>query len=73
MDTYNVEFMKIQDNVDESINRFFANNEKNKDKGGDVKSVNQLYANLWNRVELPAGFEQNYSNWLDTEIWGIFD
>ena len=65
--------MKIQDNVDESINRFFAVNEKSRVKGGGGKGVGRLYGDLWNRVELPAGFEQNYSNWLDTEIWGIFD
>ena len=73
LDNYNVEFMKVQGNVDESIIKGFEDNEKTKKKTGAVKTVNQLYSKLWSRTDLPQNFENNYQSWQDKEIWGIFD
>ena len=73
LDNYNVEFMKIQGNIDESIIKGFETNEKIKKNGMCVETVNQLYSKLWARTDLPQNFENNYQGWLDKEIWGIFD
>lgn len=35
------------------------------------KSVSQLYKELYDKVQLPDGFEENYETWIEEEFYDI--
>lgn len=72
MDNYNTEFIKVQGDIDEIVCKIFEDN-ANKLMKKRQKTIAELYNELYNKVDLPSNFENNYQAWLDKEIWGVFD